>query len=73
VRDLEGALRRVLANAQFTGAEITIDFAKEALHDLISPQPNRDFKRSSRPVISFGYLSQVKTTWFFFSIRVLKV
>lgn len=38
VRDLEGALRRVLANAEFTGAEITIDFAKEALHDLISLQ-----------------------------------
>jgi len=38
VRDLEGALRRVLANAQFTGAAITIDFAKEALHDLISLQ-----------------------------------
>ncbi len=38
VRDLEGALRRVLANAQFTGADITIDFAKEVLHDLISLQ-----------------------------------
>ena len=38
VRDLEGALRRVLANAEFTGADITIDFAKEALHDLISLQ-----------------------------------
>lgn len=38
VRDLEGALRRVLANAQFTGRSITIDFAKEALHDLISLQ-----------------------------------
>ena len=38
VRDLEGALRRVLANAQFTGEDITIDFAKEALHDLISLQ-----------------------------------
>ena len=38
VRDLEGALRRVLANAQFTGAEITIDFTKEALHDLITLQ-----------------------------------
>ena len=38
VRDLEGALRRVLANAQFTGTEITIDFAKEVLHDLISLQ-----------------------------------
>ena len=38
VRDLEGALRRVLANAQFTGRGITIEFTKEALHDLISLQ-----------------------------------
>lgn len=38
VRDLEGALRRVIANAQFTGREITTEFAKEALHDLISLQ-----------------------------------
>ncbi|NOU21391.1 MAG: chromosomal replication initiator protein DnaA [Methyloglobulus sp.] len=36
VRDLEGALRRVIANSQFTGREIDIDFTKEALHDLIS-------------------------------------
>lgn len=36
VRDLEGALRRVIANAQFTGRDITIDFTREALHDLIS-------------------------------------
>ena len=38
VRELEGALRRVIANAQFTGKEITLSFAKEALHDLISLQ-----------------------------------
>ncbi|MGD7035010.1 chromosomal replication initiator protein DnaA [Methylotuvimicrobium buryatense] len=38
VRDLEGALRRVIANAQFTGREITTEFTKEALHDLISLQ-----------------------------------
>ncbi|MCF6252271.1 MAG: chromosomal replication initiator protein DnaA [Methylococcaceae bacterium] len=38
VRDLEGALRRVIANSQFTGTEITVDFTKEALHDLISLQ-----------------------------------
>lgn len=38
VRDLEGALRRVIANSQFTGREITVDFTKEALHDLISIQ-----------------------------------
>ncbi len=38
VRDLEGALRRVIANSQFTGREITTEFTKEALHDLISLQ-----------------------------------
>ncbi len=38
VRELEGALRRVAANAQFTGEPITIDFAKEALRDLIALQ-----------------------------------
>ena len=38
VRELEGALRRVVANSQFTGREITLEFTKEALHDLISLQ-----------------------------------
>ena len=38
VRELEGALRRVIANSQFTGAEITLDFAKNALKDLLSMQ-----------------------------------
>ncbi len=38
VRDLEGALRRVIANSNFTGEKITIEFTKEALHDLISLQ-----------------------------------
>jgi chromosomal replication initiator protein len=38
VRELEGALRRVIANAQFTGRPITLDFAKEALRDLLAIQ-----------------------------------
>lgn len=38
VRELEGALKRVIANAKFTGSEITIEFTKEALKDLISLQ-----------------------------------
>lgn len=38
VRELEGALRRVIANAQFTGKPITIDFVNDALRDLLALQ-----------------------------------
>ena len=38
VRELEGALRRVVANSHFTGRAITVDFAKEALRDLLALQ-----------------------------------
>ncbi|MEM1263454.1 MAG: chromosomal replication initiator protein DnaA [Pseudomonadota bacterium] len=38
VRDLEGALRRIIATARLTGQSITLDFAKEALRDLLAVQ-----------------------------------
>ncbi len=38
VRELEGALKSVMAYARFNGKEITLDSAKEALKDLLSAQ-----------------------------------
>lgn len=38
VRELEGALKRVIANASFTGREISIQQVKEALKDLLAIQ-----------------------------------
>jgi len=38
VRELEGALRRVMANAHFTNQPITLEFTREALKDLLSLQ-----------------------------------
>jgi chromosomal replication initiator protein len=38
VRELEGALHRVIANSRFTGRDIDLDFAKEALRDLLAVQ-----------------------------------
>jgi chromosomal replication initiator protein len=38
VRELEGALRRVIANSHFTGRAITLELAKEALKDLLALQ-----------------------------------
>lgn len=38
VRELEGALKRIIANSQLIGTPITLDFAKEALADLLAVQ-----------------------------------
>ncbi|MDT8406368.1 MAG: chromosomal replication initiator protein DnaA [Methylococcales bacterium] len=59
VRDLEGALRRVMANAEFTGAQISINFAKEALHDLLTLQDR---------MVSIDNIQKVVATYF--KIRV---
>jgi chromosomal replication initiator protein len=41
VRELEGALKRVMANARFTGRRISIDQVKQALRDLFAIQERR--------------------------------
>ena len=38
VRELEGALKRVIASAHFTGRSITIDLIRESLKDLLALQ-----------------------------------
>jgi chromosomal replication initiator protein len=38
VRELEGALRRVLANSRFMGVPVTLEFAKHALRDVLALQ-----------------------------------
>ena len=41
VRELEGALNRVVAHAQLVGREITLDSSQEVLHDLLRANDRR--------------------------------
>ena len=59
VRELEGALRRVMANSQFTGRPISVEFAKEALRDLLALQDR---------LVSVGNIQ--KTVADYFKIRI---
>lgn len=38
VRELEGALKRIIANVNFTGSDVTMEFVKESLKDLLTLQ-----------------------------------
>ncbi|MGN0161306.1 MAG: chromosomal replication initiator protein DnaA [Lachnospiraceae bacterium] len=42
IRELEGALNKLMAFSKISKTEITLDKAKEVLHDLISPNAHRE-------------------------------
>jgi chromosomal replication initiator protein len=48
VRELEGALRKVLAYSRFSHKDINIGLAREALKDLLSSRTGRSASRTSR-------------------------
>ena len=60
VRELEGALSRVIANARFTNKNITLDFAHDALKDLLALQDK---------LITIEYIQ--KTVSEYFQVRMV--
>lgn len=42
IRELEGALIKIIAYAKLTRKEVTLEFAEETLKDVISPNSNRE-------------------------------
>ena len=63
VRELEGALRKILAYSRFHGKEITIDVVKDALKDLLSVQ-NRQIsvENIQKTVADFFHLKMADMT-----------
>ncbi len=59
VRELEGALRRVIATARFQGQKISVDFAKLALHDLIALQDKQVSIENIQKIVAEYYKIRV--------------
>ena len=59
VRELEGALKRVIANAHFTGSPITTTFVKESLKDLLALQDKQVSIDNIQRVVSEYYKIRV--------------
>ena len=59
VRELEGALHKVLAYARFNGREISIALAKEALRDLLSIQNRQISVENIQKVVADFYKIKV--------------
>jgi len=59
VRELEGALRRVIATARFQGKNISVEFAKLALHDLIAIQDKQVSIENIQKIVAEYYKIRV--------------
>ncbi|MCW8932114.1 MAG: chromosomal replication initiator protein DnaA [Gammaproteobacteria bacterium] len=59
VRELEGALRRVIATARFQGQKISVEFAKLALHDLIALQDKQVSIENIQKIVAEYYKIRV--------------
>ncbi len=55
VRELEGALRKVIASSTFTGREVSVDLAKECLRDLLSLQSRQVTIENIQKVVAEYY------------------
>jgi chromosomal replication initiator protein len=55
VRELEGALRRVIANARFLGRPITLDLAHDALKDLLAIQDKQVSLENIQKIVAEYY------------------
>jgi chromosomal replication initiator protein len=63
VRELEGALRKILAYSRFHGKEITIDVVKEALKDLLSVQNRQiSIENIQKTVADFFHIKMADMT-----------
>ena len=59
IRELEGALRRVIATAHFQGQKISVEFAKLALHDLIALQDKQVSIENIQKIVAEYYKIRV--------------
>jgi len=59
IRELEGALRRVMAGANLTGKTITLDYTKETLHDLLVLQDKQVSVDNIQKVVAKYYKIRV--------------
>ncbi len=59
IRELEGALRRVIANARFTGRSIDLEYAKECLRDILAVQERQVTLENIQKIVADYYRVRV--------------